>query len=457
MEDAGVTAFRQHPHGESRTGFLSMVSQVQLGTNGRLILVAVLLCAASFVAAAAGVGGGGIFMPLLVAVSGLTAKEAVPLAQAMIFGGSIINYIFFVGQYHPNSPKEGPPISKIDYDGVVLLEPTLCVGVTFGVLIHHAMPDWFLICLLCATLIPAVSKTGKKAFQQHRQEAAARARGDPVVLPPGGGMSDAANNVGRNLKAIFGIIVIWGFVLLTLMFVPHLGVCSIGGVILLASLVCVLFGMTFLMYRWILGSSDKAEGPSEATTVKWDGPGAWKYPTISLAAGFLGGLLGLGGGVVMSPVLLEIGMHAEQVQATTAMFVLVSSSLATMQYAILGAYGSSVFWYCALCLTGTLAGQYFCEVFVRRRRRFSLITFAVTAILCTSFVSLVCIGVYQVWTEYSAGNTDAFLFHFPKVCGEHDNGIIMPYETDSFESWGVRKPWIPTRELPVPHVPQIPR
>jgi hypothetical protein len=48
----------------------------------------------------------------------------------------------------------------------------------------------------------------------------------------------------------------------------------------------------------------------------------------------------------MSPVLLELGMAAEANQATTAMFVLLSSSLATIQFMILDAeLPQYVFWF----------------------------------------------------------------------------------------------------------------
>merc|ERR1719409_1772261 len=208
------------------------------------------------------------------------------------------------------------------------------------------------------------------------------------------------------------------------------------------------------MYKWAVTTGSASSSSSDPqTVVDWCGPGAYKYPMVAGVAGLLGGLLGLGGGVVMSPVLLEIGMHSEAVQATTAMFVLISSSLASVQYAMLGRFEDTwtVACYCGLALVGTLAGQWFCEVFVRRRRRFSLITFAITGILLSSFVALLVIGVVQVWHEFSEGNYEAFKFHFGKVCGESD-GILSMYETDSFETFGNRKPRIPVREYPVPIV-----
>merc|ERR1719262_1143017 len=169
--------------------------------------VTFLLLAAAFIASAAGVGGGGIFMPLLVACCGMTPKQAVPLAQAMIFGGSIINFAFFVSQCHPLSTK-GALRSKIDYDGVVLLEPMLCVGVTLGVLIHRAMPDWFLIVLLCLTLIPAIWRTSKKAMSQYRQEAAMSQNPDNGAPPalPGSGLRDIPVLLQINLRQVVGIV-----------------------------------------------------------------------------------------------------------------------------------------------------------------------------------------------------------------------------------------------------------
>merc|ERR1719324_433542 len=144
-----------------------------------------------------------------------------------------------------------------------------------------------------------------------------------------------------------------------------------------------------MMYKWAVKTESTASSSdSQNPVVDWCGAGAYKYPIVAGVAGLLGGLLGLGGGVVMSPVLLEIGMHSEAVQATTAMFVLMSSSLASVQFAIHGRYTQPLYllWFCAIAFVGTLAGQWFCEVFVRRKRRFSLITGAITCILAGSFV-----------------------------------------------------------------------
>lgn len=455
-----------HPHAENAQALVDVgvktekskyffeISMPSLSTCG----VTFLLLAAAFIASAAGVGGGGIFMPLLVACCGMTPTQAVPIAQAMIFGGSIINFMFFVSQCHPLSTK-GNLRSKIDYDGVVLLEPMLCVGVTVGVIIHRAMPDWFLILLLVLTLVPAIMRTAKKARTQYRAEQQAPSSNGPPAPTPGSGMMDIPKLLQINLRQVIGIIGIWGLVLGILLIsqelAPHSTVCSLFGAVQLAVLIGLLILITVAMY-WLLGrgqpepTEEQIKDDADRNMVRWHGAGAIKFPLISATAGCLGGLLGLGGGVVMSPVLLEIGMHPEAVQATTAMFVLVSSSLASVQYGLHGRYDDPglVAFYCIVALIGTVGGQLFCDHYIRRYRRFSVITMAITAILVSSFLALLIIGASGVWYEYSTGNTAAFAFKWNMVCGGEGAGLTA--DADTFEDWGMRHPHMPRRVYPVP-------
>ena len=50
------------------------------------------------------------------------------------------------------------------------------------------------------------------------------------------------------------------------------------------------------------------------------------FPGMALGAGLLGGMLGIGGGMIMNPLLIEIGMHP-QVLLLTHILTLCSLSL----------------------------------------------------------------------------------------------------------------------------------
>merc|ERR1719326_2132851 len=101
---------------------------------------------------------------------------------------------------------------------------------------------------------------------------------------------------------------------------------------------------TVVTIRCILTRPEKTPKPLDWTHPSHNIFGAFTYPAVAFGGGVLGGLLGLGGGVIMSPLLLEVGMHAESVQATTAVIVFLSSSLATIQFALL----SQIVWHYAL-------------------------------------------------------------------------------------------------------------
>merc|ERR1740117_2080936 len=92
--------------------------------------------------------------------------------------------------------------------------------------------------------------------------------------------------------------------------------------------------------------------------LEWTPKTLWLYPVMATVAGFLGGFLGIGGGIIMGPMLLELGMVPEANQATTAMFVFLSSSLATVQFYVLDkTMPQFVFWFTTWVVLATFVGQ----------------------------------------------------------------------------------------------------
>jgi len=251
--------------------------------------------------------------------------------------------------------------------------------------------------------------------------------------------------MGDNARAVIGVVVIWFLVLLSTM--HQFERCSTYFFIFLISVFVGLILLTFLAAQFVV--RDHAErtartgrGVRGKGSVEWGAQGIWmaKYPAMAFGAGLLGGLLGLGGGVVLSPVLLELDMHAESVQATTSVFVLLSSSLAVVQYSMLDVYTwHQVVWFCSIAIVGTLIGQALCELIVRRYKRFSMITFSVAAIIMLSMGALMVIGFYEITASYP----DSMGFHVYRFChGNRDDGeqgilqasVPRPRETlmDSF-------------------------
>ena len=63
-------------------------------------------------------GGGGIFVPILIILGGFVTKEAVPISNALIGGASVANYMQMFRRRHPHADR---PL--IYYDIALLMQP----------------------------------------------------------------------------------------------------------------------------------------------------------------------------------------------------------------------------------------------------------------------------------------------------------------------------------------------
>ncbi|CAE6959103.1 unnamed protein product, partial [Symbiodinium natans] len=131
------------------------------------------------------------------------------------------------------------------------------------------------------------------------------------------------------------------------------------------------------------------------------------FPMVAFGTGFLGAMLGLGGGILLSPVLIEVGMHSEAVQVPRGSAWL-SSSLATIQYFMMGQSLGLIVWHYALwygivAIGATYLGQTACEVFIRKRRRYSFITLSVSTVLGLSLFCLCVVGTKTAARQHKCG------------------------------------------------------
>jgi len=155
-----------HHFGAGRCTVIEQLAWQRAFSNKYEGICSIMIFLASALAAAAGTGGGGMFVPLLVSLSGLKTDKAVPCSQFMIFLGSLVNLSVFASQRHPAARKQ--PL--IDYDCLVLLEPMLCLGVMLGVIANQVTPQWLLLFLLCLTMVIALWRTVSKGIKQYQAE-----------------------------------------------------------------------------------------------------------------------------------------------------------------------------------------------------------------------------------------------------------------------------------------------
>jgi uncharacterized membrane protein YfcA len=75
--------------------------------------------------------------------------------------------------------------------------------------------------------------------------------------------------------------------------------------------------------------------PYNPSDIKWDRSIFIKFPTYAFISGLMAGLLGIGGGLILGPLLLELGLHPLVSTATSNFLVLFTSSSTSIQFILL--------------------------------------------------------------------------------------------------------------------------
>ncbi|KAB2045335.1 hypothetical protein ES319_D01G153800v1 [Gossypium barbadense] len=288
-----------------------------LELNWRLVMATVIGFLGSACGTVGGVGGGGIFVPMLTLIVGFDTKSAAAISKCMIMGASASSVWYNLRVPHPT--KEVP---IIDYDLALLFQPMLMLGITVGVALSVVFPYWLitvLIIILFLVLIdteyePLVPKEEKSKLQ---------------ILC-----------FNLRWKRLLVLATVW--VLFTVIQVIK------NDVVPCTTLYWVLFCLQFPIATLVFGyeatklykehkkrmSTGNAETVCGAS-IQWSPLNIAFCALCGILGGTVGGLLGSGGGFILGPLLLEIGVIPQVASATATFVMMFSSSLSVVEFYLL--------------------------------------------------------------------------------------------------------------------------
>jgi len=144
-------------------------------------ICAVILFFAGILCSAAGIGGGGIYVAVLMVSGRLTPHNAVPLSKAIVFFGAVASMI--VNLYHSlrwwgDSPRK----HVIDTDACRLVVPATLIGTFLGVLLNRHTSDYIIVVLLTVILGLMTAMVSRQARMQAIEEHS-RENEDVITLP----------------------------------------------------------------------------------------------------------------------------------------------------------------------------------------------------------------------------------------------------------------------------------
>ncbi|KAF7149761.1 hypothetical protein RHSIM_Rhsim02G0114800 [Rhododendron simsii] len=389
---------------------------VQVRLTPPVVISGVLCFLAASISNAGGIGGGGLFITIMTLVARLDLKTASSFSAFMVTGGSAANVMYHMISA---SPKNGGK-SLIDYDICFLSEPVMVLGVSIGVMCNVMFPEWLITILCSAFLAWSTFKTSKCGVGKWKLETEERKKkGCGLVGIGGNGVEiDKESGLSGNVVGLESRLVVVGqdgnFGGNGLEINKESGLSGklvesciqgiqwrkLGGLMVIWFSFFVLH--LFTGNRYGQDNEEQTRGGPTRELI---------FPVIALLAGVLGGVFGIGGGMLLSPFFLQLGIAPEVAAATCSLLVLFSSSMSAIQYFLLGMdhqhiYGALTLAF--ICFSASLIGLMVVKKAVKTYGRASLIVFSVAIVIALSTVLITTFGALNAWRQYKSGRYMGF-------------------------------------------------
>ncbi|KAG6520801.1 hypothetical protein ZIOFF_017862 [Zingiber officinale] len=127
-----------------------------------------------------GVGGGGIFMPMLALIVGFDPKSTTAISKCMIMGAAGSTVYYNLKLRHPSLH-----MAVIDYDLALLIQPMLMLGISIGVIFNGVFPDWMVTVLLIVLFIGTSTKAFMKGVDTWKLETILKREAAKRLVPNG--------------------------------------------------------------------------------------------------------------------------------------------------------------------------------------------------------------------------------------------------------------------------------
>ncbi|KAE8883172.1 hypothetical protein PF005_g22602 [Phytophthora fragariae] len=158
--------------------------------------------------------------------------------------------------------------------------------------------------------------------------------------------------------------------------------------------VTIYFGTKISRFHKMLQASDYTYAKGDMI---WTKHAVVKYPALCTAAGVAAGLLGIGGGMVKGPLLLEMGLIPQVSSATSSSMILFTSSATTIQFIILGTLSvEHALWHGTVGFIAGLIGQLGMSYLIKKYRKSALVIFLIAIFIGVSGGVMGVLGVARI-------------------------------------------------------------
>lgn len=371
------------------------------------VLGAFCILLASALANASGLGGGLLMTIILLMVFQFNVSNSLSLSQVTVCAGTLIAAASRINLRHPTRDKPA-----IDYELLLLIITPLLAGTTLGVLIAHYTPMWVFLTLLTLMLTWMTYESGVgalKAYNIENKERAEKLNLEDKESEDGNVTYVTSEIIAIPLRKIIEsekkiapptIVTMIFFIYVFMLVAPLLrggdkidsivGLHSGSSNYLIATYtyfgICLVISIAVVLYlKKRIRKKIMVGYNFDDYDLIWNFTPSLICLASALFAGISSGFFSVGGGLVMSPIMLKLGMRPQVVVSTSSVLYVLTSSLAVITYAVSGIKLDYSLWVAAFSLIGSVIGIIGMRLLVKRFQRTSIMVLGMTILLalCT--------------------------------------------------------------------------
>jgi hypothetical protein len=126
-----------------------------------------LLFLSSLLANASGIGGGGLYVPILIMFNHFDFKDSIPISKIMIFSGALTSFIYNI-KYNTHPERHFGP--QLDVTLITYMMPFIVLGTQIGIAVNVILPEIILLVLMVLVLIFSTVKTTLNSISKYKSE-----------------------------------------------------------------------------------------------------------------------------------------------------------------------------------------------------------------------------------------------------------------------------------------------
>lgn len=385
----------------------------------RDVTLTILIYFMSIITTIAGIGGGGILIPLFIILGGFSIEEAIPLTVISILGDTLVRVIYLFNKRHPYCEKR----YLMNQVPILLITPFDGNTSFIGVILAKWTPS--IIRLICIMVVLSYTfyKTSIKAYTLYKKENKTKS-GENVILQIDGieecikkkdykivtteGIGDSFNSKVYT-TTLMGVTI--GLLAMFTILREPFSLCSSTFWLITV----IQFSFITFLGMYIVKYVERDYKYKKANQyiflegdIVCDKRRIIEFITAGSITGAISTYMGIGGGMLITPIMLQSGMIPEVVVASSSLTTLFSSFISVINYIIYNElyiyYGLYFAFISGIAsYTGLKVSEYMLEKFNRQ----SIIVFIICGIIFLSTFLL----VYNTATDDKIND-----FSFSNIC-----------------------------------------